>query len=279
MENLAATNNAIFISTGASNVYVQTAGTMTVLGNAFSVGVSTLVVKGGSVGIWDVAPSSTARLTVLGDNVDTGKPQGSIISARFHGAEDAWRGGAISSYYTATLGLDTLAFGVAGASGGNQQNPANAAQIKMVITELGTVGIGTTSPGSALDVVSGGNTVLTMGASATWTPTWTGFSSTPTVTNGRYLRVGKIVWATWSVDTAGVSNNTAHTIALPVTAGRTITNAGYVVCVDNGGTSTTSRIDTVNASASANLYYTAAGSVWTASGDSFCGGHIIYESQ
>ena len=49
MEGLQASNNALYVSTPTANLYVQTAGTMTVKGNAFSVGTSTLIVAGGVV--------------------------------------------------------------------------------------------------------------------------------------------------------------------------------------------------------------------------------------
>lgn len=48
MEGLQAGNSAIFVSTPTAAVYVRTAGTMTVSGNAFSVGTSSFVVAGGS---------------------------------------------------------------------------------------------------------------------------------------------------------------------------------------------------------------------------------------
>lgn len=47
-EGLQAGNNAIFVSTPTGSVYIRTAGTMTVAGNAFSVGTSSFVVAGGS---------------------------------------------------------------------------------------------------------------------------------------------------------------------------------------------------------------------------------------
>lgn len=48
MEAIPATNNAITVSTATGSVYVRTGGTMTVDGNAFSVGTSSFVVFGGS---------------------------------------------------------------------------------------------------------------------------------------------------------------------------------------------------------------------------------------
>lgn len=49
MEGTQAGNQAVFVSTKTGSVYVRTAGTMTVSGNAFSVGTSSFVVAGGSV--------------------------------------------------------------------------------------------------------------------------------------------------------------------------------------------------------------------------------------
>ena len=57
MEGLAASSNAIYISTVSGSVYVRTAGTMTVAGNAFSVGGSTLVISNGNI---TVGASGTA---------------------------------------------------------------------------------------------------------------------------------------------------------------------------------------------------------------------------
>lgn len=67
MEGLAASNNAIYISTVTGSVYVRTAGTATVGGNAFSVGASTLVVSSGRLGIGLTAPLSKLHIEGAAD--------------------------------------------------------------------------------------------------------------------------------------------------------------------------------------------------------------------
>jgi len=74
MEGMQATNSAIFISTVTGSVYVRTAGTVTVSGNAFSVGGSSFVVQGGEVTIGTVAVTTYDRnltVSILGPGTKT----------------------------------------------------------------------------------------------------------------------------------------------------------------------------------------------------------------
>lgn len=82
MEGLQAGNSAIFVSTPTASVYVRTAGTMTVSGNAFSVGTSTFVVAGGSA---TVAYSMTAKSFVLSGGGSLGGVAQSSITYNLSG--------------------------------------------------------------------------------------------------------------------------------------------------------------------------------------------------
>lgn len=83
MEGLQASNNALYVSTGTGNVYVQTAGTMTVKGNAFSIGTSTLVVTGGNVGIGTTNPTQVLYTSGTASNLaafDSSSSNGAQVS-------------------------------------------------------------------------------------------------------------------------------------------------------------------------------------------------------
>ncbi len=174
MENVKATNSSLFLNTAATG-YLQVVNeivgsTLTVQGNAFSVGGSTFVVSGGAVGI-NTTPSISAALFVNQNNVNLGilvssSTAGQLVSARVAGSpiiEGLTNGGAAN-----TLAINPL--------GGN-------------------VGIGSTSTVSVLDVVTGGTTVLTMGAATTFFPTLScpAGSYTTATSTGTYLRSGKSV--------------------------------------------------------------------------------------
>ena len=143
----------------------------------------------------------------------------------------------------------------------------------------GNIGIGTTNPGSLLDLVSGGNTVLTMGGWSTWTPSYSGFSTAPTVI-ARYIRIGKTIAATMRVTANGTSNATTLTFTLPVAAAVATTSIGSLIAVDNGsGLTTPCRLDTRAASTTADAYSNPAGGGWTAANGKDCSGTFIYEGE
>jgi hypothetical protein len=62
-----------------------------------------------------------------------------------------------------------------------------------------------------------GNLSFLPGAWSTWTPTYTGFSGTPTTNIARYKQIGKTVFV--DLDMSGTSNATGFAFTLPVTGG------------------------------------------------------------
>lgn len=107
MEGLAASSNAIYISTVSGSVFVTTAGTMTVAGNAFSVGASTLAVAGGRVGVGTTAPGTilhiaSGTLTVNGTAAAITVVGGSVTANAFFGNGSALTGIATGASLTST---------------------------------------------------------------------------------------------------------------------------------------------------------------------------------
>lgn len=113
MEGLAASNNAIYVSTATGNVYVATAGTMAVAGNAFSVGSSTLAVAGGKVGVNTSAPGNMVHIKVATNaNIRFGYPSDAASSM-------ASLNDAASAYVSLDINADPLTFGSGSGAGGD----------------------------------------------------------------------------------------------------------------------------------------------------------------
>lgn len=111
---------------------------------------------------------------------------------------------------------------------------------------------------------------------ATWTPTWTGFSSPPTGGGAVYVIIGEFVachmWG-WA---AGTSNSNSLEFSLPVQAQQSNTVCGSGLAFDNGSFSANPcRFDILNGS-TCKVYRTLQGDVWTASGQKVCYGTFFY---
>lgn len=112
-----------------------------------------------------------------------------------------------------------------------------------------------------------------------YSPTWAGFSSSPSGGIIRFSIQGRTVNYTITPTSAGTSNATTTTITLPVTAS-SVSNGrwnGVIRCSDNG-TASVAGFYEFNASATtANIYPTPAAASWTASGTKLVQGMLVYE--
>ncbi len=125
----------------------------------------------GNVGIGTLAPSSLLHLQSA-NTLDV--PRGDIILSRYWASNADTRASSIFHYYNSATGNDNLAFGVAG-GGGTIGQPNALSQIKMIIQGSGNVGIGTTAPGSLLEIkgpgsVQGNNPAMLLLTSTTNVP-------------------------------------------------------------------------------------------------------------
>lgn len=119
-------------------------------------------------------------------------------------------------------------------------------------------------------------------ATASWSPTITGFSSSPANGIYMYTQTGKIVDLFITQPTNGTSNATTFTLTLPVTA-RTIAAAqwvGYGQIVDNGSVPTTPGLITItSAGTTLSVFKDFSGASFTSSGGKrLAGGFIRYEA-
>lgn len=119
-------------------------------------------------------------------------------------------------------------------------------------------------------------------ATTQWTPTITGFSSTPTGGLYYYTQVGKQVTLFITQPNDGTSNVNTFTITLPVTA-RTIANMGWSGAgqiKDNSSLGSVPGLLLVTSGANTmSVYTTYAGGIWTTSGSKrLIYGTITYEA-
>ncbi len=154
------------------------------------------------------------------------------------------------------------------------------------VVSVGSVGIGTSSPGASLDVagtgimassitVSGHNI---LGAWYAWTPTYAGVTS-PSTNVARYMKVGKTVCI--QVYATGTGSSAGYTFTLPFTS-KSADEAIFMGWSKDNGTIQTGPIgSTLTAgSATVSLYPKIDASVgWTASGARFFSAHGCYECE
>ena len=122
---------------------------------------------GGNVGI-GVDPGSVLH---LGGNGAVDTPLGVITMSRLWGGASNTRASAVFHYYSSGVGRDMLAFGVSG-DGGALTAPGQLANVKMVVTAAGNVGIGTFNAPDFLTIggvsyavnAEGGIRIMTTGA-------------------------------------------------------------------------------------------------------------------
>lgn len=119
------------------------------------------------------------------------------------------------------------------------------------------------------------------GAWSSWVPTFTGFSSPPTVT-ARYALIGKTCHISVITTAHGTSNATSLTMTLPFAAASGTNQTSCILSVrDNGTTQTTpGRIQATAASNIADIYKTCATTNnWTSSGEKSASFNWTYEIQ
>lgn len=261
------------VANNASQVIMSFTGTTGVLGTLNNTVLSIrtnnvnrlYIDTSGLIGINTTAPISGYRTTIV-------DPSNAFIVVATGTADNGQQVGALSN---SLVSNDFSIYSVQGrplviGTNGTRAIFINASQ---------QVGVGTNSPGSVLDVSSGGNTVLTMGAWSAWTPTFTGFSTDPTGWTARYIRIGKTIIATFISGTSGTSNATTFTITLPVAANTA--NIGYPILVQNNGavSSAPGRMDLTAASTTGTIYNDMGALAFTASGNKSCWFTISYEGQ
>lgn len=116
------------------------------------------------------------------------------------------------------------------------------------------------------------------GAWSTWSPTWGGFSVSPTV-GAYYVKIGKTVICQITTTGHGTSNATSLTFTLPFTSSKSLIVCGTGLPHNNGAFSTNPiRIDVAASSATATVYRTLQGDVWTNSGAKSFYGFLVYEA-
>lgn len=219
----------------------------------------------GNVGIGATAPLSKLHIVgTRGGPVNTGTTPTSVIRV----AND-------SNNVVMDLGISTTS-----AAGWIQayDKTALGTNYDLLLEPNGNnVAIGTTTTVSALDVVSGGNRVLTMGAWSSWTPSYTGYTGSVTTNLGKYVRMGKTVCI--MLDFTGTSNTNAITFTLPVASLNTLsTIAG--AAIDNGASlNTPPRVDLGAASSTVNAYKSFDGTAWTNSGTKAMRIDLCYEGS
>ncbi len=111
---------------------------------------SMTVATNGNVGVGTTSPASL--LHVQSDNLSDTALASLVLSRYWNGLTDT-RASSIFHYNNTSTNSDNLAFAVAG-NGGSFNQPNSLGQVKMLIQANGNVGIGTTVPTAALDVVN-----------------------------------------------------------------------------------------------------------------------------
>jgi len=116
------------------------------------------------------------------------------------------------------------------------------------------------------------------GTIGTWSPSWTGFSSNPTVSVAEYSLIGDVC-TVWLYAGAGTSNATTKTVTLPFAA--KYANIRSIESITNSGTNAAGLVQTTANSNILTCYATAAGGAWTASGSAtvFLGGFTYRIAQ
>ena len=112
----------------------------------------------------------------------------------------------------------------------------------------------------------------------TWSPSWTGFSSNPTVSVAEYSLIGDVC-TVWLYAGAGTSNATTKTVTLPFAA--KYANIRSIESITNSGTNAAGLVQTTANSNILTCYATVAGGAWTASGSAtvFLGGFTYRIAQ
>lgn len=111
-----------------------------------------------------------------------------------------------------------------------------------------------------------------------YAPTHTGFSADPTVI-ARFSMRGRMVTVVYRCSASGTSNQTYYTITAPITS-KTLTNMiwfAWIRATDNTSTVTDGRAGIGSATTTINLYTSAAGGAWTASGGKGADFILVYE--
>lgn len=115
------------------------------------------------------------------------------------------------------------------------------------------------------------------GAYINWTPTFTGFSANPTITESRYTVIGKTcIW--YFKGTAGTSNATTYTMTAPFTA-KAVQFAPGPITDNSVGSVNAGVARTLAGSNIVTITKDLIGNGWTASGTKLWQGTLIFEIE
>lgn len=126
--------------------------------------------------------------------------------------------------------------------------------------------------------IGSSSSTVEMGAWSSWTTTFTGFSTPPTVTT-KYTLIGKTCLWKMSVSVAGTSNATNFQFTLPFLSADGQDGTSWTCRAQDNGVEGIARVDTNSASKTANVGFGVAGGAWTASGTKFINCSGAYEIQ
>lgn len=143
-----------------------------------------------------------------------------------------------------------------------------------IVTNIGDIAAFRSEGGGVWRMIYYTQTVST----GTWSPSWTGFSTPPTVSIAKYTLQGDVC-TVWLYAGSGTSNSTSKTVTLPFAAADS--NIRSIQPITNAGANASGLVSTTSGSNVLTCYATEAGGAWTSSGNAtiFLGGFTYIISR